>query len=289
MAKDGSLRIGLYLVATALLVGAPAMRFGFAEEARTHGSGASGPGDSPPTRSYATPGGAQHDTHTDLKSGNGPEKNGDGTTSRKSSPGAMERNSKTGERGAHPANGGTNRSGNADSRSDAHAGPHTDTRLDDRAGMKDLGPIDTRMSVHLQLRRPRVKSDKAREVKINLRRPNRANPHLESTKANGVVGGSPRNAIGLSLPSRDAGPVELHFGEEHPLVSGGDDRHANAGLNQARLPHPTVMVFVPAPTAKRAAIGTIGGNNFARRNWGALGGPAKMDGGINGTTLRPAH
>jgi hypothetical protein len=289
MVMDGSMRIGFYLVATALFVSAPAMCLSFAEEARTVGSGASGPGDSPPTRSNASPGGAQPDSHTDLKSGNGPEKSNDGTTGRKSSPGAMGRNSKTGERDGHPANGGTDWSGNADSHSDAHAGPHTDTRLDDRAGMKDLGPIDTRMSVHMQLRRPRVKSDKSREVKINLRRPNRAYPHLQSTKATGVVGGSPRNAIGLSLPPRDARPVELHFGAEHPLVSGGDDRHANAGLNQARLAHPTVKVFVPAPTANRAAIGTIGGNNFARRNWGALGGPAKMDGGINGTTLRPAH
>jgi hypothetical protein len=289
MAKDGSLRIGFYLVATALLVGAPAMRLGFAEEARTLGSGTSGPGDSPPTRSYASPGGAQPDGHTELKSGNGPQKNDGGTTSRKSSPDAIGRNSKTGEGGGHPANGGTDWSGNADAHADAHAGPHTDTRLDDHAGMKDLGPIDTRMSVHQQLRRPRAKLDKAREVKINLRRPNRAYPHLQSTKATGVVGGSPRNAIGLSLPSRDAGPVEPHFGAEHPLVSGGDDRHANAGLNQARLPHPTVRVFVPTPTANRAAIGTIGGNNFARRNWGAIGGPAKMGGGINGTTLRPAH
>jgi hypothetical protein len=288
MAKDGSLRIGLYLVATALLVSAPAMRPGFAEEARTVGSGASSPGDSPPTRSYASPGGAQPDSHTDLKSGNGPEKNDDGTTGRKSSPGAMGRNSKTDEGGGHPAN-DADRPGNADAHSDAHAGPHTDTRHDDHAAMKDLGPIDTRMSVHLQLRRPRVKSDKAREVKINLRRPNRAYPHLQSTKATGVVGGVPRNAIGLSLPSRDAAPIEPHFGAEHPLVSGGNDRHANAGLNQARLPHPTITVFVPAPTANRAAIGTIGGNNFARRNWGALGGPAKMDGGINGTTQRPAR
>jgi hypothetical protein len=286
MTMDGSLRIGLYLVATALLVSAPAMRLGFAEEARAVGSGASGPGDSPPTRSYASPGGAQPDSHTDLKSGSGPEKNDDSTTGRKSWPGAMGRNSKTGGGGEHRANGGTDWSGNADAHSDAHVGPHTDTRLDDRAGMKDLGPIDTRMSVHLQLRRPSVKSDKAREVKINLRRPSRAYPHLQSTISTGAV---PRNAIGLSLPPRDAGPIELHFGAEHPLVSGGNDHHPNAGLNQARLPHPTVTVFVPAPTANRAAIGTIGGNNFARRNWGALGGPAKMDGGINGTTQRPAH
>jgi len=168
-------------------------------------------------------------------------------------------------------------------------------REDVAGGGKDSDAIDARITV--QPRRLGERDElregdtKPRPFARHVFRPRRS--------AHESPGGVARDAIGLPVARHDG--MEQGSGQRRDLPVLGHDPAAaptgigtNASSDFAR-PRGT---FGRAPTnanqiAKPAVVnrGTISGINFARSGVGSssIGGPAKPNTGISGTTIRPKH
>jgi hypothetical protein len=148
---------------------------------------------------------------------------------------------------------------------------------------RDLGPIDTRITVQPRLHGPgAVRQAKSRIGLLG----SRYSPVRHSI-TRGQTGRVARNAIGLPITS----PSGIHS------PTGAAPRVVpNAGGNLAK-PNPGSDysgVFHPGSVATGTGVGrsSINGNGFARRGFvpAALGGPSKyVVIGINGSTIRPKH
>jgi hypothetical protein len=168
-------------------------------------------------------------------------------------------------------------------------------REDVAGGGKDSDAIDTRITVQ-----PRRlgKRDELREGDTKPR-PFARHMFRPRRSAHESPGGVTRDAIGLPVARHDG--MEQGSGERRDLPVLGHDPAAaptgigtNASSDFARpggafghTPSNANQIVKPAVVNR----GTINGTNFARSGVGSssVGGPAKPNTGISGTTIRPKH
>ena len=152
--------------------------------------------------------------------------------------------------------------------------------------MKDLGAVDTRITVPPQPRRADRQQNRLLHSPTGLR--------IVPPHSRGAVNPPGRNSIGaaLSSPARPDTPApsqDRSPGPKNPAIAARASGPGAAGApgNPALAPlhaHPITL----APAARRS---TIGGSSIARRTNtpAAIGGQAKPLVGINGTEIRPKH
>jgi hypothetical protein len=156
---------------------------------------------------------------------------------------------------------------------------------------KDLGPIDTRITVQ-----PRVSSERfgrARQVKSRIG-PIGSRYSQRRAFTGRKTGHVTRNAIGLPITQPGTGPAPNNGLVRSPVVAPGlapigSDRvvKLSPGPDRFGLSHPN-------PVVNGSDLGRprINGNGFVRRGFvpATLGGPTKnVLVGIDGSTIRPKH
>jgi hypothetical protein len=155
--------------------------------------------------------------------------------------------------------------------------------------MKDLGPVDTRITVPPQPRR----TDERKQNPL-LHSPTGLRTQPPHTQRPG--GATPRNSIGEAVPSsaqpgaRAPSQGSSPGAAAPPVTARGSTGPGNPA---AALGNPALAPFHPHPitAAPEAPRSTINGTSVARRGNGpsGIGGQAKPLAGINGSTIRPKH
>jgi hypothetical protein len=182
---------------------------------------------------------------------------------------------------------GVGQSGNGATPGNANSGTGTkETNLPD---MKDLGPVDTRITIV----RPRLQGAKAEMTRRDASKINpKSGKYFHARQAfirhknNSVV----RNTVGVSIAPRDVTAAQRGM----PAGAPADDRtegqkgavKVGPGVGPAGVFHPnrdTGPAF-----ANRS---TISGSSFPHRGSvpAVLGGQTKTTGGLNGSTIRPKY
>jgi hypothetical protein len=153
--------------------------------------------------------------------------------------------------------------------------------------MKDLGPVDTRITVPPQPRR----TDERKQNPL-LHSPTGLRTLPPHTQRPG--GATTRNSIGEAVPSSAQpgarAPSQGSPGAAAPPVTA----RGSAGPGNPAAPgNPAPVPFhaPPITAAPEAPRSTINGTSVVRRGNGpsGIGGQAKPLAGINGSTIRPKH
>jgi hypothetical protein len=158
---------------------------------------------------------------------------------------------------------------------------------------KDLGPIDTRITVQPRLHRPGPGT--ALQAKSRIGPVGSRYSHVKHVFTPGKAGHITRNAIGLPVTSRstvlapNTALVHSPTDAAPSVAPNGSDGAVkpNPGLDHFAVSHPGSVV-----TGTGAGRPAIDGSGFARRGFvpATLGGPSKnVVVGINGSTIRPKH
>jgi len=260
------MRIGFYLLAGAL-VGLPILTLGFGAEARVH--------------HHQRP----HSTHFAPANASSPEASQNAVHGPQKSEDAPDKTNGDKQPGRHSL--GAGQGGNDGPASSANSG--TGTKENNLPEMKDLGPVDT----HITIVRPRLQGAKAAMMRRDGGKTNPKNGknfHARNTfvrhKYNPVV----RNTIGVSIAPRDVTAGQRGT----PAGASTDDRpdvqkdvvKVGPGLGPAGGFHPNVN------TGRAFANrGTIGGSSFPHHGFvpSALGGQAKRTDGLSGSMVRPKY
>jgi hypothetical protein len=275
MANKRILRRGLYLL-TIVLAGAPATLVSFAADAHAHHHhGAHAVHFAPSNATVPV---------FNRDAANGTRQRQDGKAVK---PDGVPPNTLTGSAagkgGKEPSGGGTETGRGAPAK-DANA-PDFHT--------KDLGPIDTRITVQPRLHG--VGPGTGRQAKTKIGPIGSRYSHVRHAFAPGNVRHITRNAIGLPMTLRGTLPAP-----NAALVRSPTDAApgvAPSGSDGAVKPNPGSEHFaVSRPGSVEAGTGAgrpaINGSSFARRGFvpATLGGPTKnVVVGINGSTIRPKH
>jgi hypothetical protein len=285
MTKEQSMRIGHYLLVGALF-GAPTMLVNSGADAHPHhhhrlqAAHFIRPDVSVPAANHVTPAGT-------------PKPEDHGTSQ------ADDAFTKSSRNTGRPGQLGTTKTGSEGTPGgiikDASTGaPAKDTTSPD-AHMKDLGPVDTRISVEPRLHG--VKPDRIRGAKTKFRILPGHGRQLHPRLAPGTV---VRNAIGVTIHPKgtdnkgNQGKVPDQAGARGtPKAAAGNGATGVATLElrpQASNPVPTNGLHAPATTTMNHS--SIGGSIMVRSTTapGVIGGPAKnVVGALNGTTFRQRH
>jgi hypothetical protein len=278
------MRIGLYLLAGALF-GAPTILVNSAADAHPrhhhwlHAAHFVRPDVSvPPANHIAPPGTPKPEDHGASQADDAFTKRSR-NTGRASQPGTTKTGSEGTPGGIKDANTGT---------------PAKETTSPD-VHMKDLGPVDTRISVEPRLRG--LKPDKIRSAKTKFKLVplHRLQAHPKLAPATVA-----RNAIGVPIHPQGTdskgsqGKVPDQAGTNgtpKPAAGNGGTGVAGLGLQpQVSNPVPTNGLHSPATTTMNHS--SIGGSIVLRPTTapGVIGGPAKnVVGALNGTTFRQRH
>jgi hypothetical protein len=158
---------------------------------------------------------------------------------------------------------------------------------------KDLGPIDTRITVQPRLHGPGPGT--ARQAKSKIGPVGSRYSHVRHVFAPGKAGHVTRNAIGLPVTPRstvlapNTALVHSPTDAAPSIAPNGSDGvvKPNPGLDHFAVSHPGSVM-----TGTGAGRPAIDGSGFARRGFvpATLGGPTKnVVVGINGSTIRPKH
>ena len=280
MATKAILRRGLYLL-VGVLAGAPAMLASFAADAHTrpqhraHSAHFVQPDPSPPVLNHAVADGwGKLQDHGAPKPGSSAG-NTEGSAPLNTLPGSA-------GRGAKQETWGSKETGAGSAAKDANAPD---------VHMKDLGPINSRITVQPSLHGARP--EMIREVKSKIRRNTAKVRHTFSPgKASRIM----RNAIGLpvtphnGIAGHDSVPAGLPSGAASGVAVSGSNSLAKPYPGQDRLgvSRPNAGTIMPSRVANR---GTINGTSFSQRGFVpiGLGGPAKTVVGINGSMIRAKH
>jgi hypothetical protein len=170
-----------------------------------------------------------------------------------------------------------------------------DKKIEGEPGGKTPDGIDTRITVP-----PRRAGDKpGKDTKAKIESPALGNLHRRTFPATRPSNQTVRNAVGVPVPRHDSG--ERHDGQ-HPgyIAVPHGPAVATTGITGSPSASPTkpeMRTDRPAAIAKpivRSSVanrGPINGTGLVHRGSGpsGIGGPAKMQDGINGTTIRPTH
>ena len=163
------------------------------------------------------------------------------------------------------------------------------------SGDKTPDGIDTRIAVQ-----PRRAGDKpGKDTKAKIESPALGNLHRRTFPATRPSNQTVRNAVGVPVPRHDGGE---RYDGVHPGYVAVPHAPAVAttgitGSPSASPTKPEMRTNRPAAIAKpivgssAANRGPINGTGLVHRGSGpsGIGGPAKMQDGINGTTIRPTH
>jgi hypothetical protein len=274
MTKEPSMRIGFYLLAC-VLFGVPVLTVGFAAEARTHHHHAahsvhSAPANVTPPLSNqnATQGIQKSEEHNAPNPRTAPDKANDDKQPGRHSP-------------------GVGQGGNEGVAGSANTG--AGTKENNLPDVKALGPVDTSNTIV----RPRLQGAKA---EMTRRGASKTNPkggkyfHTRQAfirhKNNPVV----RNTIGVSIVPRDAAAGQRRM----PVGAPPDKRpDVQEGAVKVSPGAPPAGVFHPNRDTGQALAnrGGISGSSFPHHGFvpAALGGQAKMNGALNGSTVRPKY
>jgi hypothetical protein len=280
MTKERILRSAFHLLG-GVLFAAPAMLASFAADAhsrphhRAHSAHFVQPDPSQPVLNHAVADGwGKLRNHGAAKPGSSPG-NAEGSAPFNTLPGS------TG-RGAKQETWGSKETGAGSAAKDANAPD---------VHMKDLRPIDSRITVQPSLHAARP--EMTREVKSKIR-PNTAKVRQTfiPAKASRVT----RNAIGLpvtpnsGIAGHNSVPAGLPAGTAPVVAVSGSNSLAKPYPGQDRLgvSRPNAGTIMPGRVANR---GTINGTSFSQRGFApiGLGGPVKTVVGINGSMIRPKH
>ncbi len=155
--------------------------------------------------------------------------------------------------------------------------------------MKDLGPVDTRITVPPQPRR----TDE-RKQNPPLHSPTGLRTQPPHTQRPG--GATTRNSIGEAVPpSAEPGAHAPSQGSSPGAAAPTITAHGRAGPGNPATapgnPAPAPFHAPPITVAPEAPRSTINGTSVARRGNGpsGIGGQAKPLAGINGSAIRPKH
>lgn len=278
MATKAILRRGLYLL-VGVLAGVPAILASFVADAharphhKAHSAHFVRPDPSPPVLNHVVADGwGKLQNHGAPKPGSSPG-NAGGSAPLITLPGSA-------GRGAKQETWGSRETGTGSAAKDANAPD---------VHMKDLGPIDSRITVQSSLRGARP--EMTREVKGKIRR-NTAK--VRQTFIPGKASRITRNAIGLpvtphrGIAGHDAVPAGLPAGAAPGVVVSGSNSSAKPYPGQDRLgvSRPNAGTIMPSRVAN-----AINGTSFSQRGFVpiGLGGPAKTVVGINGSMIRAKH
>jgi hypothetical protein len=271
------LRIGFYLLA-ALLLGAPAMLVSFAADAHVrHHHGAHAVHFAPSNATVpvlnrdAANGTQQPQDRKDVRPDGAPPNTLTGTAA--------------GKGGKQPS-GGSTQTGTGEAAKDATA-PDFHT--------KDLGPIDTRITVQPRLHG--AGPGTARKAKSKVGPIGSRYSHVRHAFTPGKVGHITRNAIGLAITPRSTVPAPNAALVRSPTDADAAPGVAPIGSDGVVKPNPSPDHFAvsrPGPVVIGTGVGrsAINGSGFAPRGFvpATLGGPTKnFIVGINGSTIRPKH
>jgi hypothetical protein len=284
MTKDQPMRIGLYLLAGALF-SAPMMLVNSVADAHPHhhhrlqAAHFVRPDVSVPPANHIAPPGALKPEDHGVSQADGAFTKGSRNTGRPGKPGTT----KTGSEGTP---GGIK---------DASTGTLAKDTTSPDVHMKDLGPVDTRISVEPRLHG--VKPDRIRSAKTKFKLPPRHGLQVRPRLAPATV---VRNAIGVPIHPQGTdnkgsqGKVPDQAGAggtPKPAAGNGEAGVAGLGLQpQISNPVPTNGLHSPPTTTMNHS--SIGGNVMLRPTTapGVIGGPAKnVVGALNGTTFRQRH
>jgi hypothetical protein len=274
MTKERSMRIGFCLLA-GVLFGMPILTVGFAAEARTHHHHAAHSAHSAPanvtpplSNQNATQGIQKSEEHNAPNPRTAPDKANDDKQPGRHSPGV-------GQGGNEGVAGSAN----------TGAGMKENNLPD----VKALGPVDTSNTIV----RPRLQGAKA---EMTRRGASKTNPkggkyfHTRQAfirhKNNPVV----RNTIGVSIVPRDAAAGQRRM----PVGAPPDKRpDVQEGAVKVSPGAPPAGVFHPNRDTGQALAnrGGISGSSFPHHGFvpAALGGQTKMNGALNGSTVRPKY
>lgn len=154
--------------------------------------------------------------------------------------------------------------------------------------MKDLGPVETRITVLPRMRRP---EDKKKSSLLHsppgLRMPLHIRPPAIPPKRNSI-GETLPPSIRPGAPTPAQGRTPNSVGPTVTARGGEAPGNPSAAPGNAALAPLRARPIMAAPAAPRS---TINGSGIARRSSAPLGigGQAKPAAGVNGSEIRPKH
>jgi hypothetical protein len=174
------------------------------------------------------------------------------------------------------------------------AGPAATATVSPESGVKADDPIDLRIAVQPH-RRLGGERDRARDIETKPRSLAAANHRRRVLSGLDAPGGPSRNAVGVPIVRRehrpDGEPFGLRPAAQLPAAAGGvnrsvADRVTRTGLERQHFVTPHTSAAGNPTILNR---GSINGSTLTRPGSGssAIGGPAKVVVGINGTSIRP--